>query len=146
MKKILIACLSLAAIFTISCSKSNDTATQNPINTTTVTNTASSGTWRITYFWDTDNEETTNYAGYSFTFGANNTVAASKSGASSVAGTWATGTDNSTPKFILTFTSPALFSKLSSDWHIIELTTTKIALKDVSGGNGGTDYLTFEKN
>lgn len=35
---------------------------------------------------------------------------------------------------------------LSDDWDVLERTDTKIRLIDVSGGNGGTDYLTFEKN
>ena len=38
------------------------------------------------------------------------------------------------------------YMDLSDDWDIVERTDTKIRLQDVSGGNGGTDYLTFEKN
>jgi hypothetical protein len=38
------------------------------------------------------------------------------------------------------------FDELNDDWHIIEETSTKIRLQDVSGGSGGTDLLTFEKN
>jgi hypothetical protein len=48
--------------------------------------------------------------------------------------------------FNLAFSSPAEFLELSDDWEIIEKSTTVIKLKDVSGGNGGTDYLTFTKN
>jgi len=29
---------------------------------------------------------------------------------------------------------------------VIQQSSTLIKLEDVSGGNGGTDYLTFEKN
>ena len=36
--------------------------------------------------------------------------------------------------------------ELNSDWHIIEQNSNTIKLEDVSGGNGGTDYLTFIKN
>ena len=32
------------------------------------------------------------------------------------------------------------------DYKIIEYSATVIKLKHVSGGNGGTDYLTFTKN
>jgi hypothetical protein len=45
--------------------------------------------------------------------------------------------------FTLAFSSPAQFFELSDDWEIIEKSTTLIKLKDVSGGNGGIDYLTF---
>jgi hypothetical protein len=38
------------------------------------------------------------------------------------------------------------FEDLNDDWDIISHSPTKIELKDVSGGNGGTDYLTFENN
>jgi hypothetical protein len=38
------------------------------------------------------------------------------------------------------------FEDLNDDWDIISRSSTKIELIDISGGNGGTDYLTFEKN
>jgi hypothetical protein len=63
-----------------------------------------------------------------------------------VPGTWSTGSDDSQKKLYLTFNSPPDFNELSDDWHILEETSTKIRLEDVSGGNGGTDLLTFEKN
>jgi hypothetical protein len=44
------------------------------------------------------------------------------------------------------FASPAEFADLTDDWDVAERTGTRIKLVDVSGGNGGTDYLTFEKN
>ena len=48
--------------------------------------------------------------------------------------------------FITSFASPAIFEDLSEDWEILSRTASKIELKYVSGGNGGTDLLTFEKN
>ena len=48
--------------------------------------------------------------------------------------------------FNIFFGSPADFAELSEDWDIISHSATKIELKHVSGGNGGTDLLTFEKN
>jgi hypothetical protein len=48
--------------------------------------------------------------------------------------------------FNIAFTTPANFLELTDDWDIQSRTDTKIELIDVSGGNGGTDYLTFEKN
>lgn len=44
------------------------------------------------------------------------------------------------------FTSPPDFEELTDDWDIISQTSSKIELIDISGGNGGTDYLTFQKN
>jgi hypothetical protein len=34
---------------------------------------------------------------------------------------------------------------LNDDWDILELNNSVIKLIDISGGNGGTDYLTFER-
>lgn len=48
--------------------------------------------------------------------------------------------------FNIFFASPADFAELSEDWDIISQSPTKIELKHISGGNGGTDLLTFEKN
>jgi hypothetical protein len=69
-------------------------------------------------------------------------------------GTWSVtadnGTDDDNPNsdldFNLAFTTPANFADLTDDWNVVSQTDTKIELIDISGGNGGTDYLTFEKN
>ena len=37
------------------------------------------------------------------------------------------------------------FEDLNDDWDIVSISNNKIELTDVSGGNGGTDFLTFEK-
>ena len=140
MKKTLFV-LAFAAFCFSSCDKNDD----NSITTTIVSNTVTSGTWRVTYFWDTDHEETFHFNGYSFTFTGGNVLTAIN-GSTTVTGTWQTGTDNSTVKLIINFTTPPDFAELSEDWHVLERTDTKIRLRHISGGSGGTDYLTFEKN
>ncbi len=133
------------SVLLISCGKDDTTSTTATISTAAIISTATSGNWRITYYYDTDHEETTNYSGYVFTFSANNVVTAVKNG-QTVSGTWGTRIDDSKTKLDLNFTTPTVFVELSDDWHVIERTDTKVKLQDVSGGNGGTDYLTFEKN
>ena len=123
--------------------KKNDTSTT--LTTTNITSTITTGNWRITYYWDTDHEETNNFIGYNFVFNSNGTITATKS-TSTINGTWSTLNDDSKIKLILSFASPADFLEISDDWHTIERTDTKIRLQDVSGGSGGTDFLTFEKN
>ena len=141
MKKIVFHLLVFSVLF-FSCKKDDN----NPsISTSNVTSTVSTGNWRITYYWDTDHDETNNFIGYSFVFNTNGTVTATKA-ANTITGTWTTRNDDSKIKLVLSFSSPADFIEISDDWHTIERTDSKIKLQDVSGGNGGTDYLTFEKN
>ena len=141
MKKIVFYLLVFSVLF-FSCKKDDS----NPsISTSNVTSTVSTGNWRITYYWDTDHDETNNFIGYSFVFNTNGTVTATKA-ANTITGTWTTRNDDSKIKLVLSFSSPADFIEISDDWHTIERTDSKIKLQDVSGGNGGTDYLTFEKN
>lgn len=135
------------------CSSDDDnssTPTSNGIKNQVI-NTASAGTWRVTLFEEDGVNETTNYAGYNFTFGSNS-VLTSTNGTNSYSGTWSISDSNSNDDtlndlhFNISFSAPKDFADLSDDWDIIERTDTRIKLKDVSGGSGGTDYLTFEKN
>ncbi len=117
------------------CSKSNDKTSTLPVI---------DGQWRITYYWDRDQEETNKYTGYTFDFQTNDLIEVLVNGVQST-GTWLQGTDDSTNKLILTFSSNPL-SELNEDWHVIEQSTTKIRLQHISGGDGHIDYLTFERN
>lgn len=142
MKKAIFVLFVLILFSFASCSKNDSSST---ISTTAVTNTVVSGTWKIIYYWDSDHEETANYSGYNFTFASGNTLTATKTG-SSVTGTWSTLDDDSKTKLVLVFSTPTSFVEISEDWHVIERTDSRIKLQHISGGNGGTDYLTFEKN
>ena len=121
-----------------------DNSTTDPSNSST-SDIVGQGTWKVTLYNDSGNEETQNFAGYNFTFDSNGTIAAVKN-ASTVNGTWSTGTDDSQNQLILDFGTAVLFSELNEDWVILEKTASKIRLEHLSGGNGGTDLLTFEKN
>lgn len=152
MKKIkIISVLALLFVLNIAsmCSDVDDVSTN--INQTQVVNTMVSGTWRITNYVDSGVNETSNFTGYNFTFGNNNVLTASGNG-TTVSGTWSVTDSNSNDDtlndldFNIAFTTPVNFADLTDDWDIILRTDNKIQLIDVSGGNGGTDYLTFEKN
>jgi hypothetical protein len=127
----------------------NDSETD--VNQTKVIDTVTAGTWRITYYYDTDKEETTTYIGYNFTFGSTGQLTTTN-GTNTYTGTWSITDSNSNDDtmddldFNILFTAPPAFEELSDDWDILEVTDTKIKLVDISGGSGGTDYLTFEKN
>ncbi len=135
--------IALTVMF-IACTK-DDNNSNGTITTTTVNSTVTTGTWRVTNFSEDGTDETAHFNGYAFTFAAGGVLTASN-GISNVAGTWNTGTDDSKVKFVIVILSPSGFEDLSEDWQVIERTDTRIKLQHISGGNGGTDLLTFERN
>ncbi len=143
MKKLITATAVVLLTVFASCKKEDDNS--GIISTTIVSNTVISGNWRVTYYWDTDHDATSNFSGYGFTFTSGGIITAVK-GSSTVSGTWSTGTDDSKVKLNVAFASPSLFQKLTEDWHVTERTDTRIKMEHISGGNGGTDYLTIERN
>lgn len=100
------------------------------------------GTWTVSYFWDKDHDETGHFSGYGFVFAAGSITATN--GSSTVSGTYADGTDDSTPKLILHFTPTPPFDELNDDWHVTEKTSNLIKLEDPSG-SGGTEILHFSR-
>jgi hypothetical protein len=144
----MLACLiSLFAV--VSCNKDDDNPSNN--TQTTIQTNLQSGTWRITKFVDSGTDETNHFTGYSFTFNSSGVLNASN-GTNNYDGTWSITNSNSNDDsqddlhFNINFNLTNDFEDLNDDWDFISQSATKIELIDVSGGNGGTDYLTFEKN
>ena len=140
---------ALALLFsTASTCSSEDTATSN--SASDVANIVGNGTWRISYFYDTDHEATASFAAFTFTFGPNSVLSATN-GTDSYQGIWSVSDSNSDDDtlsdldFIIGIDLTANSGEINSDWEIIQKSATEIQLKDVSGGNDGTDYLTFTK-
>ena len=151
--KILIFSLIIAAVFSFDSCKSDDNNNQQQNgDSQQIENTAENGNWRITYFYDSDKVETDNFTGYVFTFNENGALVAVK-GSTTITGTWSVTDSNSSDDdggssdvdFNIFFASPPDFEELSDDWDIVNVTNSKIELTHVSGGNGGTDFLTLEK-
>jgi heat shock protein HslJ len=109
------------------------------------------GTWRITEFIDSDVDETNNFSGYDFTFNSNGVLDASN-GTNSFTGTWNIVVSDSNDGTLedlelnINFNLTNDFEDLNDDWDFISQSSTVIELTDVSGGNGDTDFLTFERN
>jgi hypothetical protein len=134
------------------CSSDDDNSSSTSQDPTPVINTVNTGTWRITFFEDSGTNETSHFTGYNFTFGSGNVLTATN-GTNTYTGVWSVTSDDSNDDspsndldFNIAFSAPADFTDLTEDWNIISYTATKIQLVHVSGGNGGTDYVTFEKN
>ncbi|MCW8982014.1 MAG: hypothetical protein OQJ83_11565 [Altibacter sp.] len=120
----------------------DDSSNDDPIDNTQFVNDLTSGVWYITYYFD-DYDETSDFNGYEFNFATDNTATATN-GNNTVNGTWNL-TSGSTPDLELFFGTNDPLDELDDDWDIIEATSEIIRLKDVSGGDGSTDYLTFER-
>ena len=121
-----------------------------------VENTAQSGTWRITNFNDSGQNETSDFNGYDFSFNSDGSLVATN-GSNTMTGTWSVTDDSNSSDdsssdddidFNIFFPVPDDndFEDLNDDWDIVSTSSTRIELIDVSGGNGGTDMLTFERN
>ena len=141
-----IALLSMGLIN--SCSKDDETKVEEKITAADMSKikaAVESGDWRITNYSDADNDETTNYVGYSFTFNSDGILGATN-GNIAVSGAWSmTSSDVDELDFNIFFTSPAIFEELADDWEIKKYSSSKIELIDVSNEDNSTDYLTFEK-
>lgn len=132
-----------------------DLAPTNPNNTTTVQSQVQSsvqkGTWRISHFSESGQDETNNFSGYIFTFNTDGSLLASNQ-TNSYNGMWNLSDNNpsddsiSDIDFNILFNLTNNFQDLNDDWHVISHSSSKIELRDISGGNGGTDLLTFVKN
>jgi flagellar hook-associated protein FlgK len=148
----------LLAILAASCS--SDSNDDNPMDTAAsveaVSNLATSGTWRISSFIDSGTDETNDFTGYSFSFNSDGSLVADN-GTAIITGTWSITSDDSSDDsddydssddidFNILFSAPPDFAELSDDWDIVFRSDTRIELIDISGGNGGTDTLTFQKN
>ena len=121
------------------CKKNNDSSPSSTINTN-----VQQGSWRISLFDNKGVDETVDFNGYIFSFASGGIVTAVGSNGQ-VSGTWATGTDNSTSKLILTFPAVSPFEELNEDWEVHGQSSSEIKLKHVSGGSGDISYLNFEK-
>lgn len=142
----------------MACSEDDSNDDNNNNETSSVDQTAaiaSSGNWRITNFVDSGQDETNDFNGYTFSFNTNGTIVATN-GTNTVNGTWSVTDSNSSSddddyedddfNIFFPVSEDNVFEDLNDDWDFISVSNTKIELIDVSGGNGGTDYLTFEKN
>lgn len=141
------------SLMSSTCSSDDDDGGQidNSQEIAQIENDVQSGTWRITSYVDSGQDETNDFNGYTFTFGSDGTLTA-ENGTNTMTGTWSVTDDSSSSSsdidFNIFFPVPDTndFEDLNDDWDIVSSMSTKLELIDVSGGNGGTDTLTFEKN
>jgi hypothetical protein len=146
MKKILLPFIALGLL--AACSKWNNS--QNQINKTAI-----DGTWIVSSYIDDGDDETADFTTFRLDFLEDGTLNATdllSSNSNPYTGTWSITDSNSNDDdslddldFNINFAVGNKLDDLSDDWDIISYTDTEIKLIDVSGGGGGTDYLTLTK-
>lgn len=128
----------LSLLFVAACGKDNATPGGN---------TPATGIWKITYFFDKQ-DETSSFAGYTFEFKTDGTLVAQKNG-QTWNGTWSTNCDDSADKFCIHFgvtgSVPNALGELQEDWRIIKMESAFMHFEHTSGGNGDTDIVHFTK-
>lgn len=110
-----------------------------------VEQTITSGSWRVTLFIDSGNDETSDFNGYNFVFQTNGVLAAVKNNVTQT-GTWSY--HQSSNKLIIDLgpkdnTNKPL-GELTDDWKIISRTNTEIKLTDDNPASN--EFLTFTRN
>ena len=102
------------------------------------------GKWVVSFFFD-KSDETTNFNGYTFSFFEGDSVYAVIN-ANVTKGTWMTNGDDGTLELLLDFGLAPPLDDLEDDWEVIEITSDVIQLKNISGGDGSTEFLTFSRS
>ena len=125
------------------------------MDVTSLQNSAQNGSWRISRFVDDGEDETSDFNGFAFSFGADGSISADN-GSTVINGTWRVELDDDDDdmddaddlEFIINFsTSNENFDDLEEDWYVLEYSDTRIRLADDDDDDDDDeDLLTFERN
>ena len=122
----------------------SDCSSGGSIDDAALVSALTTGDWYVTYFFD-DTDETADFADYTFNFASDNTSTATDMNGTTN-GNWSTASgDNTELGLNLNFGTSIPLDELADDWDILEVTNDIIRLKDISGGDGSEDFLTFER-
>ena len=124
--------------------ESDCSTTGGTVDDTALVNALTNGDWFITFFFD-DTDETADFADYTFNFASDNTATATDTNGTTN-GNWSTSSGDETELGLnLNFGTGIPLDELADDWDVLEVTNDIIRLKDISGGDGSEDFLTFER-
>lgn len=122
----------------------SDCSSGGSIDDAALVNALTNGDWYVTYYFD-DTDETSDFTDYVFNFASNNTATATDTNGTTN-GSWSTKSGDETELGLnLNFGTGMPLDELADDWDVLEVTNDIIRLKDISGGDGSEDFLTFER-
>ena len=93
-----------------------------------LTDTITTGTWRVSYLSDDGDEDTSLFHGYVFSFRPDGTVLVTRQGLPSALGTW--NEYNNDNRFDLDFDQTGLLQKLDEDWVVASVDDDAILLNE----------------
>jgi hypothetical protein len=102
------------------------------------------GKWIVANYNDSGDDKTNVYNDFELDFMEDGKVTATK-GDDVRNGTWSTASSDGIDKLVLDFGEQVPFDEFNDDWDIEDAQETRVALKDVSGGDGSIDKLVFER-
>ena len=102
------------------------------------------GTCYITYYFNNNIVQTSDFNGYNFTFNSTNTINVLGNG-NTINGTWEINSNGNEKRIEFEFEGNIL-ERLSEKWKVVEYTNNIIRLRLVGEGNGGNNYVYFTKN
>lgn len=143
--------LMISFVF-ISCETSDDDndndIDNDDISVTEIQATVTTGTWVVSLFEEEGVDETSDFAGFRFTFNEGGVLRAD-SGDNSISGAWSISSDDDDSQedidFNIFFSSPANFEELTEDWDIVSYSDTRIELSDESDDTTTVDRLIFQR-
>jgi hypothetical protein len=97
-------------------------------NNDDLTNTITTGTWRVSYYINNGNEDTSLFRGYVFTFRPDGTVSVTRPSLPLALGTW--NEYNNDSRFDLDFDQMGLLEKLDEDWVVARVDDDAILLNE----------------
>ncbi|HET9744687.1 MAG TPA: hypothetical protein VFP97_03175 [Chitinophagaceae bacterium] len=119
------------------------TSCTRSLDSNNATNVVTEGTWRITLFTDSGNDETSDFSGYGFSFNSSGVMTAISNGISKN-GTWSTGSNKFNIDLGAKTDANKPLGELTDDWQIISISDIEINLTD--DNIASTEFLTFKKN
>lgn len=146
------------SLISVGCSSDdNGNSQSNDQQAADLTNNANEGTWRVSNYTDSGNNETSDFTGYVFTFGDSGVLTATN-GTETLTGTWSVDSSSSSDdddgsssdddidfNIFFPVNDDHDFEDLNDDWDVQSYSDSEIRLRDVSGGDGSVDLLTFTK-
>lgn len=132
MKKLLWLLIPVFGIVLTSCSAEEDIANPN-----TVTDIVTTGKWKVNTYIESNQDHTTDFAGYSLSFDRNGTVTATIGG-TTYTGSWAEDKVLRRITFNFANPSPELERINNNPWGVADV---KAALVNLSNNDTGSEFL-----